>query len=118
MASARQNLLRTVLLVAAIAAACGRSDAAHAAVAVGEPGRGGALVASVRSDASTYNRHVAGLAATDLVSLLTQARLVRVNRATDELEPWLAESWRLDADNLTVHASRCATASRSPTGSR
>jgi peptide/nickel transport system substrate-binding protein len=100
-ASARQNLLRTALLVITAAAACGRSDAPPARSAAGEPGRGGALVASVRSDASTYNRHAAALAATDLVSLLTQARLVRVNRATDELEPWLAEAWRLEADNLT-----------------
>ena len=40
-------------------------------------------------------------AATDLVALLTQARLVRVNRATDDLEPWLAESWTTSADGLT-----------------
>jgi peptide/nickel transport system substrate-binding protein len=40
-------------------------------------------------------------AATELVTLLTQARLARVNRMTDELEPWLAESWTLGADGLT-----------------
>ncbi len=31
---------------------------------------------------------------------LTGAPLVRVNRSTDELEPWLAESWIPSADNL------------------
>jgi peptide/nickel transport system substrate-binding protein len=63
--------------------------------------RGGELIASVRSDPSSYNRYVQSGAATDLVALLTQARLVRVNRATDDLEPWLAESWTTSADGLT-----------------
>ena len=63
--------------------------------------RGGELIASVRSDPSSYNRYVKSGAATDLVALLTQARLVRVNRATDDLEPWLAESWTTSADGLT-----------------
>ena len=40
-------------------------------------------------------------AGTDLVTLLTQAPLVRVNRATDELEPWLAERWTASADGRT-----------------
>ena len=31
---------------------------------------------------------------------LTGAALVRVNRSTDELEPWLAESWTVSPDNL------------------
>ena len=32
---------------------------------------------------------------------LTQATLVRINRSTDRVEPWLAESWTASADNLT-----------------
>jgi peptide/nickel transport system substrate-binding protein len=63
---------------------------------------GGELIASLRSDPPSYNRYVRITAATDLVSLLTQARLVRVNRATDELEPWLAESWTSSPDGLTA----------------
>jgi peptide/nickel transport system substrate-binding protein len=63
--------------------------------------RGGELVASLRSDPSSYNRIVQSGAATDLVTLLTQARLVRVNPSTDELEPWLAESWSTSDDGLT-----------------
>jgi peptide/nickel transport system substrate-binding protein len=35
------------------------------------------------------------------VALLTQAALVRVNRSTDQVEPWLAESWTASSDNLT-----------------
>lgn len=55
--------------------------------------RGGGLVASLRSEPTTYNRYVDQSAAGELISLLTQAPLVRVNRTTDTLEPWLAESW-------------------------
>jgi peptide/nickel transport system substrate-binding protein len=35
------------------------------------------------------------------ITLLTQATLVRVNRTTDQVEPWLAESWTVSPDNLT-----------------
>jgi peptide/nickel transport system substrate-binding protein len=65
--------------------------------------RGGTLVASLRSEPRSFNRLVSRDFATEAVSLLTQARLVRVNRATNELEPWLAESWTSSADGL-VHS--------------
>ncbi len=67
------------------------------------PARGGELVASIRSEPPTYNRYVTAgaVAATDVVTFLTQARLVRVNRSTDELEPWLAEGWTSSPDGLT-----------------
>ena len=54
---------------------------------------GGELIASLRSEPANYNRYFDASAAADVVALLTQARLVRVNRATDALEPALAESW-------------------------
>jgi peptide/nickel transport system substrate-binding protein len=65
--------------------------------------RGGELVASLRSDPSTYNRYAAGgaTAATEVVTQLIHARLVRINRSTDELEPALAEEWRQSDDGLT-----------------
>lgn len=59
------------------------------------------LVASFRSEPAGYNRYVEATAAADLVSLLTDDRLVRVNRATDELEPALAERWTPSDDGLT-----------------
>jgi peptide/nickel transport system substrate-binding protein len=64
---------------------------------------GGELVASIRSEPATYNRFLPNgqSAATEVVTLLTQARLARVNRATDELEPWLAEGWTLAPDGVT-----------------
>jgi peptide/nickel transport system substrate-binding protein len=93
-----------VLVVVLLAAAtgCSREPSATPA-ATSTPARGGALIASVRSEPSTYIRFVAGgsTAATDLLTHLTQARLVRVNRATDDLEPWLAESWTQSADGLS-----------------
>ena len=63
--------------------------------------RGGSLVASIRSEPAGYNRYVQASAAADAMSLLTNGKLVRVNRATDELEPALAESWSQSEDGLT-----------------
>lgn len=65
------------------------------------PARGGSLVASMRSEPAGYNRYVEPSAPADVLSLITHARLVRVNRATDELEPALAESWTQSDDGLT-----------------
>lgn len=59
------------------------------------------LVASSRNEPASYNRYVEGSAATELVSLLTDATLVRVNRSTDVVEPALAESWTQSPDGLT-----------------
>ena len=64
-------------------------------------GRGGELVASFRSPFRTYNRYVDPSATGDLLALLTQASLVRVDRTSDRLEPWLAESWTEAPDGLT-----------------
>lgn len=55
--------------------------------------RGGHLVATFRSEPKTYNRFVSSRSAEDLFMRLTQAPLIRVNRVTGELEPWLATSW-------------------------
>ena len=62
------------------------------------PTRGGELLVSVRSEPASFNRHASRDSTTNLVNLLTQARLVRVNQATQVLEPMLAESWTTSAD--------------------
>jgi peptide/nickel transport system substrate-binding protein len=69
------------------------------------PRRGGMLVASIRAEPHTMNRLVAGDQVTELLTILTQGRLVRVNRATFELEPWLAERWESSPDGRihTLH---------------
>ncbi|MBI3262289.1 MAG: ABC transporter substrate-binding protein [Acidobacteria bacterium] len=56
-------------------------------------GRGGTLVASLRSEPRTFNSYIGRDFATEVITHLTQATLVRVNRVTQELEPRLAERW-------------------------
>jgi peptide/nickel transport system substrate-binding protein len=63
--------------------------------------RGGNLTVSLRSEPRTFNRFVARDFPTEFVSVLTGAKLVRVNRATGDVEPRLAEKWSLAPDNLT-----------------
>src|SRR6476660_8597028 len=63
--------------------------------------RGGEIIASVHTDPRTFNRMMARESTTDLVATLTQAKLVRLNRVTQEIEPRLAESWSRSSDGLT-----------------
>ncbi len=65
------------------------------------PARGGSLVATMRSEPRTFNPHAGRDFASSLVIGLTQARLLRINRATQQLEPWLAESYTCSADALS-----------------
>lgn len=67
------------------------------------PARGGQIVASIRAEPRSFNRLVARDLVTDLLNMLTQGSLVRVNRATFELEPWLAERWESSSDGR-LHA--------------
>ena len=62
---------------------------------------GGTLVASLRSEPRGYNRYVDPTAAGDVVAVLTQARLVEIDRTTDELRPALAERWTQSPDGLS-----------------
>jgi peptide/nickel transport system substrate-binding protein len=63
--------------------------------------RGGRLTATLRAEPRSFNRLVSSTAVAELFSHLTQAKLVRVNRATRELEPWLAEKWDAAPDGRT-----------------
>ena len=63
--------------------------------------RGGTLTSSLRSEPRTFNRLVDRNFPVDLYSHLTGSKLVRVNRATQEVEPAIAESWTTSLDNLT-----------------
>jgi peptide/nickel transport system substrate-binding protein len=65
------------------------------------PSSGGELVASHRSEPASYNRYMDASAAGDALALLTQAPLIRVDRVSDRLEPWLAESWTQSDDGLS-----------------
>ena len=63
--------------------------------------RGGVLTSSLRSEPRTFNRWVDRSFPSELVSQLTQGKLIRVNRSTQEVEPALAESWTASPDNRT-----------------
>ncbi|HUE86976.1 MAG TPA: ABC transporter substrate-binding protein [Vicinamibacterales bacterium] len=65
------------------------------------PARGGSAVASTRTDPRSFNRLVHSQIATEITTLLTQAKLVRIDRVTRQVEPWLAERWEASPDNLT-----------------
>ena len=65
------------------------------------PTSGGSAVASSRTDPRSFNRLVHSQIATEIVSMLIQGRLVRIDRVTQELEPWLAERWEVSPDQLT-----------------
>jgi peptide/nickel transport system substrate-binding protein len=69
------------------------------------PVRGGAIVATTRTDPRSFNRLTHPEIATELFALLTQGRLVRINRATQEVEPWLAEKWAVSPDGRTYTLS-------------
>jgi peptide/nickel transport system substrate-binding protein len=58
-------------------------------------------VASIRAEPRTFNPYVGADDASELLSHLTQARLIRVNRSTFEVEPWLAEKWESSSDGRT-----------------
>ncbi|MBI3402213.1 MAG: ABC transporter substrate-binding protein [Acidobacteria bacterium] len=55
---------------------------------------------SARAEPRSFNRLMARDATADLIATLTQARLVRINMATQEVEPWLAERWTKSDDGL------------------
>jgi peptide/nickel transport system substrate-binding protein len=97
-----QNLTRqtrrvslSIAVVAVVAVAgCRSTDRPESSGSAAQAARpGGELLVSVRSEPRSFNRHAARDTTTNLVSALTQARLVRVDQSTQAIEPWLAESW-------------------------
>ena len=81
-------------------AGCSPSETTSASAA-NRAAWGGGLVASIRSEPRTFNRLVARDVASSLVSALTQASLVRIDKVEDRVEPWLAESWTQSEDGLS-----------------
>jgi peptide/nickel transport system substrate-binding protein len=54
----------------------------------------------VRTEPRNFTRLGAREETTDLVALLLHGSLIRINRVTDDVEPWLAESWTRGPDGL------------------
>lgn len=96
----RQRLALGTLL---LAVACNRPAPASKSADAG-PARGGTLTATIRSEPPTFNRFApnGNQAAVDAVTRLTHASLVRLNRATGDYEPWLAEKWAASADGRVL----------------
>ena len=104
----QSRALLSILIVAAVLvpywwlsrepATPGRSDPTTQTVT---PVRGGSAVASARTEPRSFNRIVQPELATEYFSMLTLGRLVRINRATQEVEPWLAERWETSNDQRT-----------------
>jgi peptide/nickel transport system substrate-binding protein len=98
-----------VFAAAALAEGCRSSQqpATSTASKDGAPQRGGALVASIRTEPGSFNRYAKRDSGTELVSILTQAKLVRINKATQVVEPYLADRWTVSEDGrkvtLTLH---------------
>jgi peptide/nickel transport system substrate-binding protein len=59
------------------------------------------LVASLRAEPRSFNRYIARDLSATVLTYLMHAGLVRVDRITNQLEPELAESWELLADQQT-----------------
>jgi peptide/nickel transport system substrate-binding protein len=74
------------------------SSSTRAAAGKSVAARGGEIVASVRTDPASFNRLIKADRTTDLFTVLTQGKLVRINKVTQAVEPWLAESWTMDPD--------------------
>lgn len=83
----------------------GRGDRPGNVASDPTPHSGGVLTASIRTPPSTFNPLLSREPAVETVARLTQGGLVRVNRATFDLEPWLAERWESAADGRvhTLH---------------
>ena len=62
---------------------------------------GGRIVATYRSEPTSFNRYLASGVADDLIARLTHATLVRLDRRTGKVEPRLARSWEASPDGLT-----------------
>jgi peptide/nickel transport system substrate-binding protein len=80
-------------LTLVLGAGCRSTPRPDSAAGQHAPTRGGELIVSIRTEPRSFNRHAARDTSTDLVSKLTHATLVRINQATQAVEPWLAEGW-------------------------
>jgi peptide/nickel transport system substrate-binding protein len=88
----------TAAALATLALGCRSQSAPAARRTTAAPTRGGAIVGCIRTDPASFNRFAARDSSTELVSQLTQAKLVRINKKTNDVEAWLAESWTTSAD--------------------
>jgi len=87
--------MRLFVAVLLLAAGCGPSTTSNKGSA--SP-TGGELLVSVHTEPRNFGRFDPRETSTDLVALLIHASLIRINHVTDDIEPWLAESWTKSPD--------------------
>ena len=88
-------------VVAAVASVASCTTWPDEALLADRPGGGGVAVGTIRNEPQTFNRLAARDNVSVLMTRLTQAGLVRINRTEDVVEPWLAERWSSDDDGRT-----------------
>jgi peptide/nickel transport system substrate-binding protein len=65
------------------------------------------IVATLRTEAESFNRLVSTSAAVDVITHLIHAPLIKVDRQTGEVMPWLAERWdTLSPTSYRLHLHR------------
>ena len=99
-----KNSLRTTTLLAAltVGGACsGSSDLATKSAAGGASNGGGRMTVTYRTEPQSFNRYVSPYIAEETVTRLIHSTLVRLNRATRQVEPRLAHDWVVSPDGLT-----------------
>jgi peptide/nickel transport system substrate-binding protein len=99
----RRNVARSTVVAAVLVlsiSSCRNASAPADRRASTAVARGGEIVASVHTDPRSFNRLAARDSTTALVSTLTQAKLVRINQVSQDVEPWLAEKWSRSDDGL------------------
>jgi peptide/nickel transport system substrate-binding protein len=104
LSSLRQVTRLVVTATILITLGCGTANppAGTTAPASDGPRAGGTFVSSLRAEPRGFNRYVGTNAVTELCTLLMHARLIRVNRVTDQIEPALAEKWEISPDGLVA----------------
>ena len=80
----------------------GRPIPSASSASSSSPTRGGTLVAAIRQDPRSFNRLITTDATSDLLGMLLHAPLLRIDRETDEVEPWLAEVAHTSPDGRTI----------------
>ena len=105
MRTTRRTLLLALLLLALAAPVVWWATRTHDRAASDPPATPARIVAALRTEPRTFNRLFAVDRASLVVSQLLHARLVRLNHATQEIEPALAESWTMSADGRSYTLS-------------
>jgi peptide/nickel transport system substrate-binding protein len=99
--TASKRLIGLVALVVAIAAIVLAVTLRRAGAPPGAPAGPAELTATLRSEPRSFNRFIARDRTSNLVSLVLHGKLVRVNLATQDVEPSLAERWEVSPDGRT-----------------